>query len=142
MTLSEEVKDRIKAEYEAFKERMYAGKSKEERQEMGQFFTPPEITMRMLEKFDKAEGTICDPTMGAGNLLVGAYLAGFKMENIYGVELDPTIMEVAKDRLTKLGFPVSYFERGKDNHFWVGDALEELSFDFPLHKGKIGKWMS
>ena len=42
-------------EYEDWKEQMYAGKSKEERQKMGQFFTPPALSVKMVEKFDDFE---------------------------------------------------------------------------------------
>ena len=134
MKLSKDIIKAIEKEYTAFKDEMYAGKSKEERQKMGQFFTPPAISVRMLENFSDNKGTIIDPTCGAGNLLVAAYFAGFEIENIYGIELDKTIMSVCRKRQIKLGFPASYFNKGKDNHFFVGDALQNESYDFPFHK--------
>jgi type I restriction-modification system DNA methylase subunit len=141
MKLSKDIKDKINNEYTSWKENMYAGKTVEERQAMGQFFTPPEISIRMLENFPDTNGTILDPTMGAANLLVVAYFAGFKIENIYGIELDKKIFDVAKTRLMLLGFPESYFMKGKDNHFFIGDALQNNSYDFPFHKGKLGKFI-
>ena len=51
MKLTEEIKQAIIEEYNAFKERMYAGKTKEERRELDQFFTPPELTIALIEKF-------------------------------------------------------------------------------------------
>ena len=134
MKLSKDIIKAIEKEYTAFKDEMYAGKTKDERQKMGQFFTPPAISVKMLENFPDTNGTIIDPTCGAGNLLVAAYFAGFEIENIYGIELDKTIMSVCRKRLIKLGFPESYFMKGKDNHFFVGDALQNESYDFQFHK--------
>ena len=45
------------------------------------------------------------PTAGNGNLLVGALIAGFKPENVYGNELDPDIYEMLVTRLAKYGVP-------------------------------------
>ena len=50
MKLSKETKDLIRKEYNEFKESMYAGKSLQERQELDQFFTPPEISIRLIEE--------------------------------------------------------------------------------------------
>ena len=86
MTLSEEAKQKIKDEYKEWEEHQYAGKSKSERQEMGQFFTPPELTIQMIEKFEDLEGTILDPTCGCGGLLVACILAGADPKKIYGIE--------------------------------------------------------
>ena len=86
----------------------YAGKTKEERKAKGQFFTPASLVIKMLEMFDcdkPGDQTILDPTAGNGNLLVGALIAGFKPENVYGNELDPEIYGVLVDRLAKYGVP-------------------------------------
>ena len=66
MILTEEQKQAITNEYNQFVKIQYAGKTKKERQELGQFFTPSELTIRMIEKFTNLEGTILDPTCGAG----------------------------------------------------------------------------
>ena len=50
MKLSKETKQLIRKEYEDFKESMYAGKSLEERQELDQFFTPPEVSIKLIEE--------------------------------------------------------------------------------------------
>ena len=62
MVLSEEIKQKITEEYKEWEEHQYAGKTKKERQDMGQFFTPPELTIQMIEKFEDMEGTTIDPT--------------------------------------------------------------------------------
>ena len=66
------------------------------------------IVNKMLETFDcdkPGDQTILDPTAGNGNLLVGALIAGFKPENVYGNELDPEIYEMLVDRLAGYGVP-------------------------------------
>ena len=122
MIRTEEQKQRIREEYANFEAIQYAGKSKEERKTLGQFFTPAELTIRMIEKFTNLEGTILDPTCGAGGLLAAVILAGADPTKCYGIELDPAIANGAKERLGKLGLPSSNIK--------VGDALLEGSYDF------------
>ena len=122
MILTEEQKQAITNEYNKFVEVQYAGKTKKERQELGAFFTPPQLTIRMIEKFTNLEGTILDPTCGAGGLLAAVILAGADPTKCYGIELDTAIANVAKERLGKLGVPSSNIK--------VGDALLEDSYDF------------
>ena len=122
MILTEEQKQAITNEYNKFVEVQYAGKTKKERQELGAFFTPPQLTIRMIEKFTNLEGTILDPTCGAGGLLAAVILAGADPTKCYGIELDTAIANVAKERLGKLGLP--------SNNIKVGDALLDGSYDF------------
>ena len=122
MILPEEQKQAITNEYNQFVKIQYAGKTKKERQELGAFFTPPQLTIRMIEKFTNLEGTILDPTCGAGGLLAAVILAGADPTKCYGIELDPAIANVAKERLGKLGLPSSNIK--------VGDALLEGCYDF------------
>lgn len=146
MKISEiNIKNNIIPEYESWKEIMYAGKSKEERQKMGQFFTPPELTIKMIEKLTDLEGNCLDLTCGAGNLLIGMIFAKFQYYNencefgkwnksfqecideVYGVELDPDILRVCHNRMQhlcdfvkeKYNFEVSF----NPTHFQLGDAL-------------------
>ena len=122
MILTEEQKQAITNEYNQFVEVQYAGKTKKERQELGAFFTPPQLTIRMIEKFTNLEGTVLDPTCGAGGLLAAVILAGADPTKCYGIELDTAIANVAKERLGKLGLP--------SNNIKVGDALLDGSYDF------------
>ena len=122
MKLTDEQINAIKEEYTKWKDGMYANRTLSERKDFGQFFTPPELSIKMLEKFDNTDGTILDPCCGAGNLLAAAIFAGFKPDNIYGIELDPDILQIAVERLSLLGVP-------KDN-LRVGDALDPLSYKF------------
>ena len=122
MKLTDEQVKAIKDEYTQWKDGMYANRTLSERKDFGQFFTPPELSIKMLEKFDNTDGTILDPCCGAGNLLAAAIFAGFKPDNVYGIELDPDILQIAIERLSLLGVP-------KDN-LHVGDALDPSSYNF------------
>ena len=122
MKLTNEQINAIKEEYTKWKDSMYANRTLSERKDFGQFFTPPDLSIKMLEKFENTDGTILDPCCGAGNLLAAAIFAGFKPDNIYGIEIDPDILQIAIERLSLLGVP-------KDN-LHVGDALDPLSYEF------------
>lgn len=122
MKLTNEQINAIKEEYTQWKDSMYANRTLSERKDFGQFFTPPELSIKMLEKFESSDGTILDPCCGAGNLLAAAVFAGFKPNNIYGIEIDPDILQIAIERLSLLGVP-------KEN-LHVGDALDQLSYKF------------
>jgi len=122
MTLSEETKAAIQAEYDAWKDIQYGGKDKAQRAKFGQFFTPPPLTIKMLEKFDSIKGkTMLDPTLGAGGLIAAAVIAGADPRKCYGIELDGAILEIAKRRLVKLGVP--------PHHLVQGDALVSKSYE-------------
>ena len=122
MKLSEEIKNKIQEEYDAWANAQYAGKDKKERQKLGQFFTPPPLTIRMLEKFENLEGNVLDPCLGAGGLIAAAIIAGADPSKCYGIELDPSILEVAKKRLAKLGVP--------EKNLIQGNALDPKSYEF------------
>lgn len=124
MKLSEEIKNKIKEEYNNWFDRQYGGKTEEERSKLGAFFTDPELTILSIEKLDNLDGTILDPCCGAGNLLAACIIAGAKPDNIYGNELDKDILEVCKNRLVPMGVP--------EWHLHQGNALEEYCYDFSL----------
>ena len=122
MILSDDIKAKIQAEYDSWKDKLWAGKTKEERSKLGQFATPPPLTIKMLEKFDSLDGTVLDPCLGAGNLIAAAIIAGADPSKCYGIELDPLILEVAKKRLAKLGVP--------EKNLIQGNALDPKSYEF------------
>ena len=122
MKLNVETKEKIQSEYDAWQAEQYSGKDKKERQKLGQFFTPPALTIKMLEKFESLEDKdILDPTVGAGGLLAACILAGADPKRCYGIELDPEVLEIAKKRLGKLGVPSS--------NLILGDALDPESYE-------------
>ena len=116
MQLSQEIKNKIKEEYENWFNEQYGNKSLQERRELGAFFTPPELTIKMIEKFHTLENkTILDPTCGTGNLLAGCIIAGANPNLVYGNEYDEEFLKLCKQRLCKLGVP--------DCNLHQGDAL-------------------
>ena len=102
MNLTEEIKNLIIAEYKAFKDFMYAGKTKEERDELAQFFTPPEISIRLIEELSDLSGNVLDPTSGSGNLLAAALIAGADVDKVFGNEYDETMVKLCRERLNKV----------------------------------------
>lgn len=122
MLISDNQKEAIINEYSQWKDKMYADNSLSRRKDFGQFFTPPELSILMLEKFENANGTILDPCCGAGNLLAAAIKAGFDPTKVYGIEIDEDIIKIAHERLVPLGVPIE--------NIHLGDALDPNSYNF------------
>jgi SAM-dependent methyltransferase len=129
MKLSPEVKDLIRKEYEEFKESMYANKSLAERQELDQFFTPPEISIRLIEELSDLSGNVLDPTSGSGNLLAAALIAGADSDKVFGTDYDETMVKLCRERLNKvcdlLGKP-----HIKDWQIHQGNALHRFAVTY------------
>lgn len=105
MILMDKQKQDIIEEFNEWKDKMYADKTLAERQDFGQFFTPPELTIKMLEKFTSLDDDILDPCCGSGNLLAAAIMAGADPKRVYGIELDAETHKIAVERLGELGVP-------------------------------------
>ena len=121
MILSEDIKEKIRKELSDFTSQ-YGEKTLKERKYLGAFFTPPELVIQMIEKFENLEGKILDPTCGSGQLLIGCIIAGADPKLIYGIELDPEILEIARSRLEVLGVPKINLHQG--------NALYEECYNF------------
>ena len=102
MYLTEEQKSAISLEFKTFVDSMYAGKTKKERQELDQFFTPPEISIRLIEELSDLSGNVLDPTSGSGNLLAAALIAGADVDKVFGNEYDETMVKRCRERLNKV----------------------------------------
>ena len=124
MKLTSDIKQKIQEEYDFWKNDLWAGKDKTARAKLGQFATPPPLTIKMLEKFDSLEGNVLDPCLGAGNLIAAAIIAGADPSKCYGIELDPVVHKVAQLRLSKLGVPPCNIVQG--------DALDPKSYEEKL----------
>ena len=120
MRLTNEQIECIKSEFNLWKDKMYANKSLEDRQDLGAFFTPPELTIKMLEKFTSLDDDILDPCCGAGGLLAAAIKAGADPKRCYGIELDPEIHKIAVERLGELGVP--------EKNIICGNALDNKTY--------------
>ena len=125
MKFTADIKQKIQEEYDFWKNDLWAGKDKAARSKLGQFATPPPLTIKMLEKFDSIEDKdILDPCLGAGNLIAAAVIAGADPKRCYGIELDLEVLQVAKRRLACLGVPPCNLVQG--------DALDPKSYEEKL----------
>jgi hypothetical protein len=122
MKISDQIKQKIQQEYIQWVNIQYGTKTKEDRQKLGQFFTPPELSIQMLEKYNDLNGNILDPTAGCGGLLAAAVIAGANPRKCFGIEFDPETVVLCRERLAKLGVPRM--------NIHVGDALLDDSYDF------------
>lgn len=120
MTLTKEQTQNIEEEFNQWRDRMYANKSLAERQDLGQFFTPPSLTIRMIEKFQDLDDDILDPCCGAGGLLAATIMAGADPKRCYGIELDAEVHKIAVERLGKLGVP--------EKNIICGNALDSKTY--------------
>lgn len=120
MRLTNEQIECIKSEFNLWKDKMYANKSLEDRQDLGAFFTPPELTTKMIEKFQDLDDDVLDPCCGAGGLLAAVIMAGADPKRCYGIELDPEIHKIAVERLGKLGVP--------EKNIICGNALDSKTY--------------
>lgn len=134
MYLTEEQKSAINIEFETFVDSMYADKTKKERQELDQFFTPADLTIKMLEALDCTyeeflDSDIIDPTSGSGNLLAAALIAGADSDKVFGNEYDETMVKLCRERLNKvcdlLGKP-----HIKDWQIHQGNALHKFALTY------------
>ena len=132
MILSPEQKSAIIEEYNSWTNKQYGSKTLEERKKLDAIFTPPELIIPMIEKFDSIENkTILDPTCGTGNLLVACILAGANPKMIYGNELDEEFLKLAKERLIPYGVPEQNLHQG---NVLEDDCISLNSFKIGVEK--------
>lgn len=140
MTLTRQMIIEMTKYYESVRNTMYGSNSEAKRKKFSQFFTPPSLGAKMLEKFDCdltvfKNRTILDPCCGSGILLAYACIAGADPKKVFGIELDPVVLKIAQYELGKFGVP-------KYNIHW-GNALNNDCYIFPEsefeqeHKGCI-----
>lgn len=67
----------------------------------GIYYTPIQVVNDLFNFFDNSidNQTFCDPCCGSGNFLIRAIELGFKPENIFGFDVDPVAVEIAKQRI-------------------------------------------
>jgi len=117
---------------EEFKSNLYEGLYKEDRKNLGQFYTPADVCIQMLEKFEceSLSGLkILDPTCGSGNLLIACLIAGADSDKIFGNEYDFKIIPVCRYRINRvcdiLGKP-----HIQDWQIHQGNALNEFALNY------------
>lgn len=133
MKLSEEIKLEIKKEFEDFKHKMYDGKTLEERKKLDQFFTPPQVSIPLLENLETVKGIdILDPTSGSGNLLAAAIIAGADPNKVFGNDYDVRMVRACRERIRTIPDRLETVDKT-----FADKLREELkSFnDWQIHKG-------
>ena len=134
MKLTDKQKQAIIDEFNSFKDKMYASKSKEERETLGQFFTPADLTIQVLEQLDCTyeeflDSDVIDPTSGSGNLLAAALIAGADSDKIYGNDYDERAVKLCRKRINRacdiLGKPPI-----RDEQIHQGNALHEFALTY------------
>jgi len=70
------------------------------RNKEGVYYTPSWICDELLSQIlpINKDAKFCDPCCGSGNFLLAAYRAGVAPENIFGFDVDPVAVELAKRR--------------------------------------------
>ena len=124
-----------------FKSNLYDGLDEQTRTELGQFYTPAEVCIEMLEMYKTdtfADKTILDPCCGSGNLLIAMLIAGADSNKIYGNDYDINAVKLCRKRVNRacdiLGKPhIQWYQIHK------GNALDSfcLSYFAPDYKDKI-----
>ena len=130
MKLSQEIKQKIEEilSSEEFKVTLYEGLDEKKRIELGQFYTPADICIRMIERFkwDSLSGkNILDPTCGSGNLLIACLIAGADPDKLYGNEYDPDAVKLCRKRLNRACEILFDKQLIKDWQIHQGNALIE-----------------
>ena len=105
---------------------LYEGLDKKTRDELGQFYTPAKICIKMIEMFKETEFSgknILDPCCGSGNLLIAMLAADADSDKIYGNDYDERAVKLCRNRINRacdiLGKP-----HIKDWQIHQGNALQ------------------
>lgn len=135
MILTDRQKNNIHVEYQAFKEKMYAGKTEKEREELAQFFTPAEISIKLIELYDTdtlAGKIIRDPCSGSGNLLAACIIAGADLDKVLGNDYDATMVKLCRERIRTVPDRIEQYDKTFADELRV--KLNDFN-DWQIHRG-------
>lgn len=125
--------DEIGAEYESSLSDSYRNKE-------GIYYTPDYVVRDLftMPKEDVQRAKFCDPCCGSGNFLVRALELGFKPENIYGYDIDPVAIEIAKARIYKVsGYKSDNIK--PDDFLCIASSQETPKFEYIYTNPPWGK---
>lgn len=89
-------KSDMKGEKDLFSEIYEKSLDKDQRKKFAQFFTHKELVSFILKNVPISKDSfVLDPACGAGAFLLEAYNNGVNLENIYGVDIDPVVINLA-----------------------------------------------
>jgi len=71
------------------------------RNKEGIYYTPEHICSTMFLDVPKpgVDATFCDPCCGGGHFIMQAIKHGFRVENIYGFDIDPVAVKITQQRI-------------------------------------------
>lgn len=129
MIISDIAKQKIYDEFKLFEQKQYNGKSRLERKKLNQFFTPPDLSIKIIENLENIKGDLVDPCCGAGNLLMAAAIVKVYdlKENpltVFGYDIDKNMIKLIRDRF------FNYFKIDFSNNFKIKDATEKWKNSF------------
>lgn len=115
-----------------FKADLYDGLDEKKRVELGQFYTPASICIKLINKFecDSLSGfNILDPTCGSGNLLIACLIAGADVDKLYGNDYDPEVVPLCVKRINRA---CEILNKPYINDWQIhqGDALDSFSLTY------------
>ena len=116
---------------------LYEGLDKKTRDELGQFYTPAKICIKMIEMFKATEFSgknILDPCCGSGNLLIAMLAAGADSDKIYGNDYDERAVKLCRNRINRacdiLGKPHIQDWQIHQGNALIPDCLTEFSQEY------------
>lgn len=89
---------------------------------LGLYYTPEHIAREIIERVGSREFRFLDPCCGTGDFLLAAAVKSGDPENIYGIDIDPVAVNIAKINLI-LKFPNIEF----DPKIYCADYLLDFS---------------
>lgn len=99
-----------------------------QRKHAGAYYTPGEIVEELIDNLYSTDAglnarTICDPCCGTGNFLLGLGVRGIEYTNLYGQDLDPVSVYLARINLALIAPQLSCLELR--SHIIIGNAYFE-----------------
>ena len=106
MRLSNKVKQNIIdiLDSKEFMSDLYEGLDDKTREELGQFYTPADICISMIEEFNTetfSNNLILDPCCGSGNLIIAMLIAGADSDKVFGNDYDYRAVRLARKRINR-----------------------------------------
>ena len=89
---------------------------------------PETMAQEFIEFFTKRGGNVLDPMVGTGSTLVAALRAG---RNSFGIELNPTYAEIARQAVAEERAALGEAARGLTAEVIPGDAARAVEYSLP-----------
>lgn len=99
-----------------------------QRKSSGAYYTPERIVNELIDNLQSNDGllhhrSICDPCCGTGNFLLGLASKGVDYSNLYGQDIDPTSVYLARINIALMFPDIRAFDLR--SHFIIGNTYFE-----------------